>query len=105
MTMDIKFENIGVDSAQSKPANGIKETPANGKTVAGQHEDGDHVTISHDSKQLSKLVSNNQYVDATPEQSQRILELKSLIQSGQYSVDINALADELTKQYFIKTIG
>ncbi len=86
MVNEIKLDALANASTLAKPVSRESKTT----TAHAPHED---VTIS---TSLGSLVSSMIAENSTPDNSQRIIELKQQIQTNQYKVDIDQLAKKLS---------
>jgi len=92
---EIKFDKVGADLTPNRllqPA--IKEQT---QTI---RQEG--VTVTHQMDQLVNLLGGE---DISPDENTRVLAVKSLVDSGQYKVDVHALSEKLLNSGLLNSGG
>lgn len=88
------FDGIEVTLSTSK-VNNVRNNQVNSKTIEKKQSD-DVIKISEDSKKIAELANT---IKNIPEiRTQKIEELKKVIETGQYTVDPKKLAEKIISE-------
>ncbi|MEO8400442.1 MAG: flagellar biosynthesis anti-sigma factor FlgM [Gammaproteobacteria bacterium] len=93
MANDIKIDSMGASVAPNK----LQATPIS-RQAEQPKEEG--VTVTNHLSKLVKLLSADEYA---PDENARVMATKSLVEKGQYKVDVNALSEKLLNSGLLAT--